>query len=467
MSPRDCDGPLRRKEFRFATGRAGTPEGRFLLFDSRDGMCGPPATGQTVIDVDLLRGESGEDPLAAMVDERSARFQWHVAGMTLVEEIARVDKRAIRRQVLDRLRARIESAGGIWLRLAAYPFPYRSAFNFRIDHDHYVAADFDSLMNAIAGWEHATSHYVNGSTHESAGEVWTRLRGLDVGSHGYWNHTYREEEDNLRNLRRGIEVIQAAGIEPQGFAAPHGRFNRGLASAMASLDVSHGGEFALAHDELPFHPIAGGTLQIPVHPVGLGLFLNAAGRGETRIEAAVRAAGDYFVELAQARYRQAEPLFFYGQSNGRLGRHPEVLRRLFETVAGFAAVWKTTRSQFADWWRARSSARLNVTRQGSQFMISIETAEPGWRYGVEFCRDKHVALMPLDDSAVYFSPDTLAYENRGERPMVRPVRIDRPEGIQAHFRRMIDWERVTPIDEIPSVGWRNAAKRTLRRWWKP
>ena len=35
------------------------------------------------------------------------------------------------------LRNAIERCGGIWLNLAAFPFPYRSALNFRIDYDRY------------------------------------------------------------------------------------------------------------------------------------------------------------------------------------------------------------------------------------------------------------------------------------------------------------------------------------------
>ena len=37
-----------------------------------------------------------------------------------------------------------------------------------------------------------------------------------------------------------------------------------------------------------------------------------------------------------------EPVFLYGHPTGRLGRYPEVLRAVFETVDGFGAVWKTT-----------------------------------------------------------------------------------------------------------------------------
>ena len=71
--------------------------------------------------------------------------------------------------------------------------------------------------------------------------------------------------------------------------------------------------------------------------------------------------------------------------------------------------------------------------------------------------------VELDGRMVQFSPSALAYENRAPRPDVRPVRVDRPEGLRGQIRRWIDWERETPIEEIDTSNWRNWAKRTLRR----
>ena len=45
--------------------------------------------------------------MAAPYNESSDRFEWQIADLTLTERIARVDKRAIRRKVLNRLRGRI------------------------------------------------------------------------------------------------------------------------------------------------------------------------------------------------------------------------------------------------------------------------------------------------------------------------------------------------------------------------
>jgi hypothetical protein len=73
--------------------------------------------------------------------------------------------------------------------------------------------------------------------------------------------------------------------------------------------------------------------------------------------------------------------------------------------------------------------------------------------------------MPLDGHVVQFASSSLGYERREAAPFVRPVRIDRGHGLRGHIRRLIDWERVTPADEIVGGDWRNWTKRTLRRLW--
>ena len=255
--------------------RQGPAEGRFVLFDSRTQRRCPLGPGQVAIDVGRLRGRCSRDPFQELVDERAAAHQWQVGGLAITEEVAAVDKRAVRREVLDTLRLRIEEQGGVWIRLAAFPFPYRSAFNFRLDYDHYHPDGFSSTLAAIAGSESSTSHYVNGSAFASCGDALARLRGLDVGSHGFWHHTYRTVEENLRNVGRGIATLNAAGIEPSGFVAPHGRFNRTLLIALETLGITHSSEFGLAYDELPFAVGSGAVLQIPIHPVCLEIFLEA------------------------------------------------------------------------------------------------------------------------------------------------------------------------------------------------
>ncbi len=441
----------------------GLPEGRFVLFDSRQSDIPWTSAGQVAVDVDRFRRRSF-DPWEAITDQRSQPHRWALADRTVVEEIARVDKRAVREEALAALRDEIEELGGVWLRVAAFPFPYRSAFNFRVDYDAYDPAGFGAMVAAAAEHADCTSHFVNSAAFETHRPALIRLRGLDVGSHGYWHHVYRTEEENLRNLRRGIELLRDVRLAPEGFVAPHGRFNLPLLAAMEKLGITHSSEFGLAYDELPFCPAASAVLQIPIHPVCLELFLEAAGRDIAARAEAEAAALEYFVRTARDKYRAAEPMFFYGHPLAPPGSSARVLSVLANTIVDFGAVWRTTLSEFGAWWRVRAGVRLTVTRDGDEYVVSAEGLPSEYPIAVEYCRGRLVAPMPVERTELRFSPGSLAYETRVMRSTFRPVRVDGPQGVRTHLKRLIDWERVTPVNEIAPSNWRNWAKRTLRRW---
>jgi hypothetical protein len=441
----------------------GLPEGRFVLFDSQQAETPWLGAGQVAIDVDRFRRRT-LDPWQALTDLRSQPHRWTLAERTIVEEIARVDKRGVREEALAALREAVEEQGGVWLRVAAFPFPYRSAFNFRVDYDAYDPAGFAAMMAAAAAHADCTSHFVNGAAFASHRDVLAQFRGLDVGSHGYWHHVYRTEEENLRNLRRGIELLRDARITPSGFVAPHGRFHRPLLAAMEKLGITHSSEFGLAYDELPFFPEASAVLQIPIHPVCLELFLESARRDPAARAEAEAAALEYFVDAARDKYRAAEPMFFYGHPLAPPGSSARVLSVLANTIVDLGAVWRTTLSEFGAWWRVRAGVRLTVVRDEEEYVVMAEGLPSEYPLGVEYCRGRLVAPMPLERAELRFSPGALAYETRNPRNAFRPVRVDRAQGVRTHLKRLIDWERVTPVDEIAPDNWRNWAKRTLRRW---
>lgn len=443
--------------------RPGVPEGRFVLFDARRGPCRAKVNGQTLIDVSRAADRQG-DPWADLVDVQSRRQLWQAGGLTVTEEVARVDKRTTRARGLAWLRAEIEAAGGIWLRLAPYPFPYRSAFNFRLDHDEHDPDDFDRTLAAIADQAGATSHFVNGSAYEREPEALARLRGLDVGSHAYWHHTYPSEDENARNIARGIDVLRAEGIEPSGFVAPHGRFYPGLLAALERLGVGHSSEFGLAYDELPFFPPGSNVLQVPVHPVCLGIFLDAAAAESLPPQQAVAAACEHFARLVERNYAAGEPILLYGHPDRRVGRYPGFLRAVFEAVGGRAALWRTTMSELAAWWRVRSAVRLQAAIRGEEITICADRLPGDYRLAVELCRGEHVAVIPLDKRRLRLAPASLVYQRRKPVERVTPVRVDRAEGLRGRIKRMIDWEKVTPRGEISLGHWRGWAKWLLRQW---
>jgi hypothetical protein len=173
-------------------------------------------------------------------------------------------------------------------------------------------------------------------------------------------------------------------------------------------------------------------------------------------------AVEYFQEVARTKYRNGDPLFFYGHPTGRKGPSTEVLRSVLAMAGDFAALWKTTMSGFAAWWQVRSGVHLTVFREGGDFIVESDQKAIEYLIGVEYWRGRHVALMPLREQRLRFSPAALAYEVRRGLPDSRPVRIRQSDGWRAHLKHVIDWERVTPVEEIVPNNWRNMAKRALR-----
>ncbi|MGE0533756.1 MAG: hypothetical protein AB7O68_02205 [Pirellulales bacterium] len=488
------------------------PQGRFVLFDSRQGGCRNLAADQVAIDIDLLRrGEAG-DPFEDLLDERSARTRWRIDGRELAEDVSRVDKREVRRRVMARLRELLEQRGGIWFRVGAVPFPYRSAFNFRIDHHGFDAGDFDAMLAALRGYEVATSHFVGGVALVDQPEALARLRGFDVGSSGYLPHLYQDPEENLRNLRRGIAALSHWGIEPRGFAAGGGRTNRGLLSALETLDISHLSGFGMGFDELPFLIDGSRVLYMPAHPLSLGSFLEAAARRggdqtgasdswssldfetltrtapsdssllrrerladrawdrssgrmallDPRATAeAVEAASKYFRAAILAKYQAGEPIFLCGQVLGRLGRYPRFLRGLLDVCGEFGALWRVSLSEFNRWWRLRCAARVSVVRVEDRYEVQVEQRPPGYRLAGEYWRGAHVAQVPLDDARVSLVVSALAFQGRRPRPLPTELRVDRAQALQAP---QLPRSRTARASEGSSVAsWRDWMDRA---WWR-
>lgn len=441
--------------------------GRFVLFDSRTSVPPTLITGQVAIDVDRLRAASRSDPFDGWLDTGVTQGWWKLGPLSVSEEIAEIDRREIRERSLRILRGMVEDAGGIWLRLAAFPYPYRGMFNFRIDYDEYDADDFHATLAAIADHATACSHFICGSSYEAHPKALAELRGCDVGSHGFHHHTYHDFEANLRNIHRGIEVLQAAGINPSGFVSPHGRWSTALAQALEQTGISHSSEFGLAFDELPFWPQGTRVLQLPVHPVCLGLFLDAATQREGTDPMEPRQAADlaatYFSRVARAKYLAGEPVLLYGHPTRRLGRHPQVLQAVLDEVSDFSAIWSATLTEITRWWRARDAVQVRVWSKQGKVVVQLDRRPARYRLAGELMRDEHAAVVPLDARIVRFEPGALIFERRTAGNVPRPIRVDRAESMRSRLKRLIDWERVTPVDEIDTSSLRGWVKRAIRR----
>lgn len=440
--------------------------GRFILFDGKAGasVLGIPiGPDQVAIDVARLRDGWPFDPFEALIDNRAGPTSWQVAGRSLTERVATRDKGAIRRALLERLREEIDRRGGIWARLSCFPHPYRSAFNLRLDLDETIPADYHRFARDRRPLDDCTTHFVSTAAYGDDASVIQDLKRVDTQSHGHFHVVYRDRESNRRNVERAHARLVQLGFDPVGFACPEGRWNPGLDAVIEALGYRYASDFALGYDDLPFFPWLGErfskVLQVPVHPICEGLFVEA-GLDDGRVIA------EHLVRAVRSRIDQGEPAFVYGHPERRLARFPEVLDALAREVDRYDLLWRTTLTEFSRWWLWRGRRRWSVTSRGSgRVEVAFEDWSSAFPMTLELVRGRHVAGIPITRARGVLRLDGLAFERpsiRVDLPASTPVR--RTFRLKDAVRSALDWETITPIDELDDGSPSLFLKKTLRRW---
>lgn len=444
--------------------------GRFVLYDGqsvgRERLRAMLTPEHAAIDVARLVDDEEADPYRDLVDAEAAPARWRVDGLDLIERVSRKPKAAIRDRLIGRLRAEVDAAGGIWARLALFPCPYRSAFNFRADLDESSPEDYARFARARRPIDDCTTHFVSTRAYGQEPAVLADLRGLDAQSHGHHHVAYRDPEANRRNLQRAHATLVEAGIEPVGFAAPHGRWNRGLDDAVAGLGYQYASDFHLGRDDLPFFPWLGDrfstVLQVPIHPVCEGLFLDA-GAGDD----AGRMTASYLARVVRAKVRAGEPAFVYGHPERRLARFPEILETLAGEVADEPLLWRVTLTEFADWWRWRGERSWTVVAKDGRYEAQFDDWDARYPLAIEIVRGKHSAMLPIRGPRAALRLEDLAYEARNpssRADLPEPTAARGPIGWRSRVREALDWETVTPLDELPRRTLTDKVKKQLRTW---
>jgi peptidoglycan/xylan/chitin deacetylase (PgdA/CDA1 family) len=442
-------------------------DGRFVLFDSRrlsrETVAAVLRPDHVALDIDALRPSDSADPFEALLETKGTWGTWHVGAWTLTERIGRQPRATIRRYLIDRIRSAVVKAGGLWARLAPFPFPYRSAFNLRVDLDEPRPDDYFRFAKARRPLGGCCTHFVSTHAYRDHAAVLSDLREHDTQSHGHYHVVYRDARTNLRNVRRAHRILKESGFRAVGFAAPHGRWNAGLDTVLERLGYQYSSEFQVGYDDLPFYPWRTGrfsrVLQIPIHPICEGLFVEAGATDGQPV-------AQHLVKVVAAKLAAGEPAFVYGHPERRLGRFPEIVAALADAVAGQSLVWRVTLTEFDRWWRWRHERRWGVAaRSDGRLEVQFEEWQPQFPLGLEIVRGRHVATVPVTAPRMSVRLQDLAYEQRsGPAAIPAPVLQSKYPGWKAVVREAIGWETITPLEELPADTLSARVKKELRRW---
>jgi hypothetical protein len=443
--------------------------GRFVLFDSSvvsaNELSRILTPHQVAIDIDPMRAGEPVDPFVALLDHRAARATWALESGTVSERVARFPKAWIRHRLIERLRGAIQRAGGLWARVAPFPYPFRSAFSLRVDLDERSPGDFYRYARALGPLAECCTHFVSTHAYGCETGVLSDLQKSDTQSHGHYHHVYRDPMANRTNVERADRILRGSGFQPSGFAAPHGRWRPSVDDALEDLGYSYSSDFQLGYDDLPFFPWKrdrfSRILQVPVHPVCEGLFLEA-GLDDPGV------SGAYMERIIASKVAAGELAIVYGHPERRLGVMPQILTMIARSIENEPLVWRTTLTELSRWWRWRSQRRwLLFPRELDLIEIQFDDWDRQYPLALEIRRGKFRSLLPLVEPRTTLPLDDLVYERmNGSQPSQPPPVMDRrPPGLKRVVQDALDWETVTPLDAIPRSSFPNRVKRGLR-WWK-
>jgi hypothetical protein len=441
--------------------------GQFVLHDSAstpfDTLRPLLSKGHRAVDIAPLRNLVRRDPFRDWLDTRPARLRWNIEGLVVRERACRVDKAAIRSRVVVWLRDRVLSLGGIWARLAPYPHPYRSAFNFRVDLDEPIPDDYHRFARVRAAIDDCTTHFVSTAAYACNESVMSDLRRRDTQSHAHHHIVHRDIAENRRNLKRAHDTLHDRGIDPVGFAAPSGSWNTGLDDVLEELGYLYSSDFQVAYDDLPSFPWKDGrfshVLQVPIHPVCEGIFFEAGDRDGNR-------AARHLARVVTSRLAHGDTAFVYGHPERRLAYYPEIIASISQAVAAAPLTWRTTLTEFTRWWTWRIGQRFSLEQcSATQFLVRFDSRPDRYPLALVIDHGTHSANLPVDRQEMTIALDGLLLERRSVRAdLPSPVREWHVPGPKQWLRSALDWETVTPLDELPESSLRARCKKSLRAW---
>ena len=168
------------------------------------------------------------------------------------------------------------------------------------------------------------------------------------------------------------------------------------------------------------------------------------------------------------RLDAGELAVIYGHPERRLGRMPEIMAAIAEAVDSRQLVWRATFSELARWWRWRGERRwLVLPREDNRLEIQFDEWDPQYPFALEIQRGPFECSIPVTGSRMSLGQSGLAFQRRELRgPLLDPPRVGvKPLSFKRAVQAAIDWETVTPLDDIPPSSIPNRVKRGLR-WWK-
>lgn len=296
---------------------------------------------------------------------------------------------------------------------------YPGTFTLRIDADEYDSRGFSSFLPVFKKQHKAITIFINAASFSGAQTIVGECKdmGLDVQSHGFYHYTYKDYFSNRQNIKKAGDFFKKMGIITKGFAAPYGKWNRGLMRALEDENYEYSSDFAYDYLGYPTYPGMGNristVLEIPIFPVAPELFFQQRGCGVEDVFA-------YYKNAIESLDACGIPVIIYAHTS-KFKEVPNLLEKLVEYALFEKRLFPLNMSGLCAWWKNKHTPEEN---------------RPPIR--------KKQLILP--------QPDLLG----------RPLRRGAITMLKTRVKDAIDFERATPDNEICC----REPRKTLKVWSK-
>ena len=180
----------------------------------------------------------------------------------------------------------------------------------------------------------------------------------ELALHGY-QHGYSGSFSDIKsNIQQGFSKLKEIDINPNGFCAPYGMWNKSLANVLEHFDFKYTSEFSTGYDSVPFYQENFKNLQIPVHPICTGSL--------SRKRYSMDSIQQYFLHIYENKKKLFKPIIFY--------HHPlqvgfEIFEKIFQQVNS-DQLTNLTFEEYAGFWNRRAQSRFTASVKDDKVEIT-------------------------------------------------------------------------------------------------
>jgi len=209
--------------------------------------------------------------------------------------------------------------------------PGKGLYCLRMDADEYTPGSFSEYYGLFEKYKKAMTIFFNVNSFREAKSEIKRCyeTGIDVQSHAFYHYTYNDYRSNRYNIKKAKDFLSDMGIDTVGFASPMGKWNACLMEALEDEGYRYSSDFSYDYFGFPSYPMIRGkkcgVLEIPIFSVAPELFFLPQ-------KISVEAIAQYFMKAVDELASRGIPVILYGHTDPKMPEIPFIL----EAVTDYA-----------------------------------------------------------------------------------------------------------------------------------